>query len=133
MKTLSIIAALIVTTFAASAKNITAIKEDILKSAQPTSISFDATVSGSIVICKWSEQEDVNNNYFELERSFDGNNFTIVALIFSASKEESVKNEGKFKDNACILKKKKVVYYRMKLVDSNGNLTYSPVINVKLK
>ncbi len=130
MKTLSIIAALIITTFTVTAKNNQATTG---QSTQATTITFDATVTGSMVICKWNEQEDVTNNYFELQRSFDGKNFVTVALIFSSTLEESVKNEGIFKDNACILKKKKVVYYRMKQIDTNGNLSYSPVINVKLK
>ena len=44
--------------------------------------SFKAIVNGSTVNCIWVIVPEIKNNYFELERSFNGVNFKAVALTF---------------------------------------------------
>ena len=95
--------------------------------------SFDASVSGNAVICNWVTEEEINNNYFELERSFDGVNYNTAAIVFSAESNSGTVESYKYKDNATILQNKSIVYYRIKQVDKDGGASYSKVVTVRLK
>ena len=95
--------------------------------------SFDASVSNNVVTCNWVTEEEINNNYFELERSFDGTNYSTAAMIFAAENNRGSQQTYQYKDNAAVLKNKYIVYYRIKQVDKDGTATYSKVIAVKLK
>ena len=95
--------------------------------------SFDASVANNAVTCNWVTEEEINNNYFELERSFDGTNYSTAAMIFAAESYSGSQQTYQYKDNAAALKNKYIVYYRIKQVDKDGTATYSKVIAVKLK
>lgn len=94
--------------------------------------SFDATATGNTITCNWVTEQEMNNNYFELERSFDGTAFKMIALVFSNDGNSTAKQHYKYKDNAAALKNNPVVYYRIKQVDMDGKATYSKVVTVKL-
>jgi hypothetical protein len=95
--------------------------------------SFDASVSDNGVTCSWITEEEINNNYFELERSFDGVNYNTTAMIFTAENNTGALQSYQYKDKATALKNKYVVYYRIKQVDKDGSASYSKVVTVKLK
>jgi len=95
--------------------------------------SFDASVSGSNVTCNWVTEEEINNDHFELERSFDGVNYSTAAIIFAAENNTGSQQAYQYKDNAAALKSKYIVYYRIKQVDKDGSASYSKVVTVKLK
>ena len=96
--------------------------------------SFDASITKDhVVICNWITEEEINNNYFELERSFDGINYSTTALIFSAENNTGSLQSYQYKDKAAALKNKHLVYYRLKQVDKDGSASYSKVVSVKLK
>ena len=69
-----------------------------------TYYSFDASVLNNTVTCKWITAEEINNNYFQLERSFDGVNYSTVAMIFGAENNTSSQETYTYKDNAAALK-----------------------------
>jgi hypothetical protein len=94
--------------------------------------AFDATVVDKAVLLKWITEEEINSNHFEVERSFDGSNFTTVALVLDGFENGSRKSY-QFKDNATELQTKSVVYYRLKQVDNDGKYTYTNTLVVKLK
>ena len=94
--------------------------------------AFDATVVDKAVVLKWTTEEEINSNHFEVERSFDGTNFTTVALVLDGFENGSRKNY-QFKDNAAELQSKSVVYYRLKQVDNDGKYSYTNTLVVKLK
>jgi hypothetical protein len=95
--------------------------------------SFDAFLSGSTVTCNWVTEQEINNNYFELERSFDGINYATAAIIFSAESNSGTTESYTYKDNAAVLQNNSIVYYRIKQVDKDGGASYSKVITVRLK
>lgn len=96
--------------------------------------SFDASLTkDNVVICNWITEEEINNNYFELERSFDGINYSTTALIFTAENNTGSTQSYQYKDKAGVLKNKYLVYYRLKQVDKDGSTSYSKVVSVKLK
>ncbi len=94
--------------------------------------AFDATVVDKAILLKWTTEEEINSNHFEVERSFDGTNFTTVAMVLDGFENGSRKNY-QFKDNATELQSKSVVYYRLKQVDNDGKYTYTNTLVVKLK
>lgn len=94
--------------------------------------SFDATVADKSVLLKWVTEEEINSNHFEVERSFDGSNFTTVAMVLDGFENGSRKSY-QFKDNAAELQTKSVVYYRLKQVDNDGKYSYTNTLVVRLK
>jgi len=95
--------------------------------------SFDASVENNAVTCTWVTEEELNNNYFELERSFDGINYSTAAIIFAAENNSNTQKTYQYKDKAAALDNKNVVYYRIKQVDRDGTAAYSKIVTVKLK
>jgi Secretion system C-terminal sorting domain len=95
-------------------------------------VSFDGTVSGNGVTCKWTTEEEINNDRYELERSFDGINFNTIAIVFGEGTEKTVRNSYKYTDKASSLQNRNVVYYRVKQIDNNGKFSYTNTISVKL-
>ncbi len=95
--------------------------------------SFDATVVDKAVMLKWVTEQEINNNYFEVERSFDASTFKTIGLVLGAESSAGSMKTYRFKDNSIELQGKSVVYYRLKQIDKNGTFTYSTVLAVKLQ
>lgn len=95
-------------------------------------VSFDATLVGNAVNCKWTTENEINNNHFELERSFDGNNFTMVALILGGKNAGNLRTTYEYNDKSASIQNKNIIYYRLRQVDIDGKYTYSHIIAVKL-
>ncbi|MEI8059706.1 MAG: T9SS type A sorting domain-containing protein [Ferruginibacter sp.] len=94
--------------------------------------SFDAAAANSVVTLNWVTEQEINNDHFEVERSFDGTNFSTVAIVLDGFATGSQKSY-KVKDNAAELATKAVAYYRLKQIDNNGRITYSNVLTVRLQ
>lgn len=95
-------------------------------------ISFTALGSDKKVNINWSTDYEVNNNNFEVERSFDGLNFKTVAVVLDAlTKNEGVKNYS-FTDKSPALAGREIVYYRLKQVDVKASYTNSNMVMVRL-
>lgn len=95
-------------------------------------VSFNAAFVGNAISCKWTTEAEINNHHFELERSFDGNEFATAAILFSAENATSVRNNYSYKDNLASLQNRSIVYYRVKQVDIDGKSAYSNIVSVKL-
>jgi hypothetical protein len=85
-----------------------------------------ALVSSSSVAINWATATEINNNYFKVERSNDGRNFTTIATVFATSNTLSTKNY-QVKDNAPA---NGVNYYRLTQVDKDGKATVYDVKSV---
>jgi hypothetical protein len=76
----------------------------------------------------WSTEQESNSNYFEVERSSDGVNFTNAGKL-AASGNSSKTVQYKFDDvNAAAGNN----YYRLKMVDVNGRMEWSNTVLVKV-
>jgi len=88
-------------------------------------LSFEGRdVQGSVELF-WSTASEKNNDYFEIERSFDGNEFVKIGVINGQGNSNSVVNY-EFVDNYPY----SIGYYRLKQVDFDGTSSYSSVILV---
>ena len=93
--------------------------------------SFDAYKNNEAVVCNWTTEEEINNNYFILEKSSDGTKFNNIAMIFSAGNNAGIRNSYKYKDAKAFQNSKGIVYYRLVQVDLDGKTSYSKTISVK--
>ncbi len=94
-------------------------------------ISIIATAEENAVTIKWVTEQEINNNYFQVERSFDNSTFNSIGTVMAGFGAVS-KNSYQLIDNAIELMSKAMVYYRLKQVDNMGKATYSNIIAVKL-
>ena len=92
-------------------------------------ISFNAVLKNKTGLLNWVTENELNNNYFEVERSEDGVTFY---------NRSSVKGYGtsaltqyyQYNDN--ISTNISAIYYRLKIVDLNGKFSYSKIIILRL-
>lgn len=99
-----------------------------------TYTSFNGTViDNKSVNLNWITAQEINNNYFEVERSFNNADFKLVGMVLDGFATTGGQKSYQFKDNATDLKGKSVVYYRLKQVDMDGKGSYSKVIAVKFQ
>ncbi len=94
--------------------------------------SFTGNVVNKSVLLNWVTAQEVDNNYFEIERSFTGKDFTRIGVALDGF-ENGTKKEYAFKDNFPLLEDKEVVYYRLKQFDNDGKYSYSTILVVRLK
>jgi hypothetical protein len=91
-------------------------------------ISFTATVQGTGVILKWSTASEINNDYFNIERSADSFNILEIAEKKGAGNSNTINHytdyDAKPFDG--------INYYRLKQTDYDGNYSYSDWIAVKV-
>ena len=91
--------------------------------------SFTARQKDNGVSLNWSTSQEINNNYFQVERSADGNsNWAVLTTVAGAGNSQVAKNYNSFDANPL----SGTNYYRLKQVDYNGNNKYSRIINVKM-
>ena len=75
----------------------------------------------------WSTATESNNNHFELERSYDGSNWNVIAIVLSAGNSTGVTNYS-YIDRTV---NGSNVYYRIKQVDNDGKATYTAIKSIK--
>jgi Secretion system C-terminal sorting domain len=96
-------------------------------------LSFDAVVNDNKVTLKWLTAQEINHSYFEVERSFDMNNFSTLGIVLDGFVVNGSDKSYQFKDNSSELQNNSMVYYRLKQIDIDGKATYSKVLAVRLK
>ncbi len=84
-------------------------------------ISFDAIAEDDVVNLTWQTATEINNDYFEIERSANGVDFEFVTKTMGAGNSNTILNYQAV-DNAPL---NGISYYRLKQVDFDGTTTYS--------
>ena len=99
-----------------------------ISKAQPIKvISFQGAQTNNKVSMQWVIAQNETADQFEVEKSVDGKNFTIVALVFGTDKAET---ETYMFYEKSISKK---VSYRIKCIDKNQTITYSGILVIDPK
>src|ERR1019366_508009 len=108
---------------------------DSLASVNPLPVEllyFNATYNGKNVDVTWQTASEINNDYFTVERSVDGVNFTEVGVIPSkAQGGNSTSILSYYLNDAQV--GPGVYYYRLKQTDFNGDIKYSTIDVVEIK
>lgn len=95
--------------------------------------SFEAVVNNAKVNLSWLADMDKSSGHFEVERSYDQKEFKTIGLIMGSQITASgVSNQNNFQDGDNELTAHKEVFYRLKFVDVNGNVSYSIIKRVSL-
>ena len=87
-------------------------------------ISIEGSIHNKKVVLTWVVGQNETADQFEVEKSTDGKNFTLAALVFGTDKPEI--------DNYLFYEKagKKKVLYRIKIINKNRQAEYSDVIEI---
>lgn len=90
-------------------------------------LNVNATISKNKVFLNWVVSENETADMFEVEKSEDGKNFSLAAIVFGT---DNAKDESyQFYEKA----KFKKIFYRIKLINKNKETAYSTLIEVSLK
>ena len=92
---------------------------------------FNVVSINNSINLNWSLKASATNDHFEVERSFDQVNFSTAAFVLGAQSESNGIEQYSFKDKDKRISNHSVIYYRLKLVDVNGNITYRSVKTVE--
>jgi len=90
-------------------------------------LSFNIKVENEVKIT-WETASEVNNNYFSIEHSYDGNNFEIIAHIKGAGNSNSYIKYNYIQG----LPKIGTSYYRLKSIDFDGKVECSKTLAVTI-
>ena len=90
-----------------------------------------AALQGNIATIKWETESEQNTAYFEVERSLDNTVFTSTGSRIIAAGNSTTKKGYLMDDNTTGISQYPVIYYRVKLIDVDGNSKYSNTVLVK--
>lgn len=91
-------------------------------------LNITATQKGGAVAINWSTASESNNNYFDVEKSIDGSNFTTINTVKGAGNSSTVNNYGSYDAKPVA----SYNYYRIRQVDFDGKFKFSDVVKVKI-
>lgn len=95
--------------------------------------TFEVSDEGSVVVnIQWDKAFEVANSDMEIERSFDQVEYKTVALVFAPDADYTGLSNYTFKDKSKELAGKPRAWYRIRQIDSKGNVTYTDVKLVEL-
>ena len=90
---------------------------------------FDVSYAKPAINLRWITQTETNNHHFEIERSPDGINFEKISTVPGAINSVTVKYYYLQDNNFPRLR---TLFYRLKLVNTNGDYSYSSVRSVTI-
>ena len=91
-------------------------------------MNFTAIGKNANVTLNWQTAMEINNNYFEIQRSADSRTFNAIGRVNGNGNSKEILNYS-FDDNNPL---EGISYYRLKQVDYNGRYTYSGTLPVSL-
>ncbi len=87
-------------------------------------ISINGSITNKKVVRNWIVSENETAEQFEVEKSTDGKNFSMAALVFGTDKPET--GNYQFYEKAGNHK----VSYRIKLINKNKQTEYSAIVEI---
>jgi hypothetical protein len=93
-------------------------------------LSFEATNNISYVTTRWQMADEINVSHYEVERSFENNDFDKIAAVPTLNTSNNIKDYT-YIDWASLKNPSAVIYYRIKMIDMDGKFTYSNIQTVK--
>ncbi|MFP5039569.1 choice-of-anchor V domain-containing protein [Parasediminibacterium sp. JCM 36343] len=100
--------------------------------ALPISLKdFTASAAGSSVQLAWQTTEEVNSNFFSVEKSDDGQIFYSIDKVFAKGNSSTLEQYSYTDDKPSFFGR--AIFYRLKQVDKDGSFKYSKVVSVIMK
>ena len=91
---------------------------------------FTVNAANKKVIIDWVTDNKVTANYFEIQRSTDGKNFTTVAMVLGPDPKQTNGHSYECFDRPS---NKKKYFYRLKHISTDGDVEMSDVKMLALK
>lgn len=91
-------------------------------------LEFAASKQGKNAILQWKTDQEINTSHFVIQRSADGRQFADIGTIVAQNSAGT--HLYKFTD---VDVQQSLNYYRLKMVDINGDYTYSDIKQVKFE
>ncbi len=100
----------------------------LIAKATPVKLSsFTANAKNNSALLTWSvENQDASSSHFEIERSSNGSDFTQIGSVKATTGSQATYS---YTDNALNLSS--TIYYRLKIVDKDGQYAYSDIRSVQ--
>jgi hypothetical protein len=92
-------------------------------------MAFTAAYQSGHVDLNWSTASEMNNSYFDIERSLDGADWNAIGRVDGHGNSQVVNNYYAV-DNLAGVAPQGIIYYRLKQVDFNNQFTYSEIRSV---
>ena len=93
-------------------------------------VSFNCIKQNNSININWTTATEINTSYFNIQRSFNGKDFTTINKIFA-------KGSGNYNCIDDLLNGSQlttcVIYYRLEIVDNNGSITFSTIQQITIK
>ncbi len=95
-------------------------------------LTFSARARDFDVQLAWETASELNNDFFEVERSLDGVTFGAIGQVAGAG-TTPLNQRYEFLDAEAMRLKMPTLYYRLRQVDFDGSVDFSPVVKVTLE
>lgn len=93
-------------------------------------ISFSGSYRNQITALTWETENELNFNHFEVERSTNGTNYSLIGSKAATATVVTSRQSYSFGDDLGAVAGN-VFYYRLKMVDKDGQFKYSNVIMIR--
>lgn len=90
-------------------------------------IGFNGNSNSSDISLAWKTIQEHNHSHFELEKSADGRNFSLLGRVTAQGGFSYLPFDYAFRDIAPL---KGANFYRLKMVGSDGSIQYSDIVKV---
>lgn len=90
-------------------------------------LHFNGNNNGSDITLAWQTTNEYNHNYFELEKSTDGRNFSPINRIAAQGGFSYLPFDYTYRDASPV---RGANFYRLKMVSTSGTVKYSEVVKV---
>ncbi|MDZ4666844.1 MAG: T9SS type A sorting domain-containing protein [bacterium] len=96
-------------------------------------LHFKAAIQEQDVLLNWQTSNEINSKEFWIERSMDGENYSVIGSVAAAGNSNVVKQYA-FNDQRIIPQQigSDRIYYKLRMLDLDDKELYSPVVYVDL-
>lgn len=94
-------------------------------------LDFSGRYDVNNVELNWKTASEINNDYFTVQRSSDGENFIPIGLVKGAGNSNSALSYN-FKDSQFLILNSQIFYYRLKQTDYDEKFSYSNIVRVQI-
>ena len=104
----------------------------LISGVLPVTLShFDAKYNSktSVVELVWITSSEINNDFFTIEKSIDGETFEVVGIVKGAGNSSEIKSYNSLDKSPYI----GTSYYRLKQTDFDGSFEYSDLVPVDVE
>lgn len=105
----------------------------LVRSASPLPVellSFSGACKNGNVVLQWETAAEVNNAYFTIEKSYDGNTFETLAVLQGSGTSNTIKSYS-FTDDSPHSIQASSFFYRLRQTDFDGSSKVSNIISVE--